>query len=664
MEELTITSTGNARAVSEVAQPVHVLDSKALARQHGDTLGSVLANTPGVANASFGPGVGRPVLRGMGANRVRIMINGNDVSDVSAMSSDHAVLAEPVNATQLEIIQGPATLLYGGGAIGGIINVVDSRIHREPLNGLHGNISTRASTADKGRQGSVAVDAGGGPWVLHLDGFTRRSDNYRAAGDGQKSTAVFNSDTEAEGGSVAITLVDQAQGHLGLAISTLDYDYGVPNDEGEAVRIRPEKTRYEINAATALGNSDNAEWQLQLSVDDYRHREMHDEEVAGLFDKDSHELKTFFTIGFGDIGEGSYGLHYNHQELGVCHSHDGCPSVPDFSGLPWDGSFGDDFVIVDGLAFSHETPMPLTETEDIAAFALQRLFWSQGTVELGLRAEKRTIRSDPVSIAPDGRQAADYYRDRDYHPTTVSIAATWLPVRQHKIGLSLARAQRAPDAEELFWNGAHEATFSYQLDNPDLDTETARTLDLTWSRFWQTARTDVAVFYYDFDGYIYNKLQAVTDPFHDRPVYRHEQHDARFIGAEISARITLDSVMQGLALHAFADHVRASLANDGGNLPRTPPASGGLGLEWQQGGLFARIDSRIHAAQNRVADNETPTGSYSTLNAQVAVQQDNWRVALKGFNLGNSSGENHVSYLKELAPVMARNIVLELSVDF
>lgn len=664
IEELVITSGSSQRALSEVAQPVYVLDTAELQKQHGDTLGSLLANTPGVANSSFGPGVGRPVLRGMSANRVRVMINGNDAADVSAMSSDHAAMSEPVDARRVEIIHGPGTLVYGGGAIGGIVNVLDSRIHSQPLYGFSGTAGLRFSSADKGRQARAALDAGGGPWVLHMDGFVRRSDDYLAAGDAAEMIRIANSDTRAEGGSVALSLADSERGHLGLAVSQLDYDYAVPNDEQEDVRIAPEKTRYELTASLRDLSRWLAEWRIDFADNDYRHRERHDDVTVGLFDKQGQELKTLIDLHLSDNWQGKLGLHVVSTDLALCHDHDGCSAIPDYSYLPWDGSQGVNFVLLDGYAFVHDTPMPLTETRDMALFAVQEFYWAQGIIEFGLRVEERRIASDPSSIRPAGRQPADYYDTRRFHPATLMLAGTWAPLPRHKFGVSLARAQRAPDAEEMLWNGPHHATFSYQLDNPDLDLETARTLDLTWSYYGDTVDGHVALFYYDFDGFIYNDLKAVSDPYHGLPVYRHEQDDTRLAGFEASLRLPLEQLAEGTAFSVFADHVRARLTGRHEDLPRTPPASAGLALERHNGPWFSRVDVRHFAAQRRVADNETASGSYTTVNAQIAWQQAPWQLAVKGYNLGNTAGLNHVSYLKEQAPIMGRNIVLELNVAF
>lgn len=669
LEQVVVTASGTSRAITDIAQPAQVLDSTALQRQSGDTLGSLLGNIPGIANASFGPGVGRPVMRGMGGNRVRLLINGSDAADVSAMSSDHAGMAEAANASQIEVIHGPSTLLYGGGAIGGIVNVADQRIHQQAMHGIDGSASLRASSVDNGWQSKASMDAGAGQWVLHLDGFYRESHDYKANFQGRSSATIANSDGQSEGGNIALSWLPTDNAYLGVAVSLLDYEYAVPNEDNEPARVTPQQIRYELK--TGINNISDwlQAWQLALSYTDYEHQERDDNTIEGLFEKQALELKTSFTYHIGDNWQGQAGLHYTHKALDLCHDHSGCNGIPDYGYLAWNGDKGSNFVSAGGFDFAHDTPMPLTETSDGGLFIVQSYFWQHGIVEFGLRADQRTISADPVSIRPASRQQHSYYNDKRFTPVSISTAATWAVAENHKLSLSLARAQRAPEAEELFWNGDHHATFSFQLDNPDLSNETAYTIDLGWT-WYGTTQSRVNLFYYDFDGYIYNDRKAVSDPFHGDAVYRHEQRDARFAGIEASTSIPLDALLQQLYLDIFADYVNARLKQGSNrNLPRTPPASAGIVLHWQNDHWFAQLDTRLFAAQNNVADSESRTGSYFTLNAQAAWQRplsegQSLRIALKGNNLSNEAGFNHVSYLKDVAPVAGRNLILEATINF
>jgi len=662
--DTVVVSSAGQDAIADVAQPVTVLDRDAIGKNSGDTLGTLLEDQPGIANASFGPGVGRPVLRGMGGSRVKILVDGMDSNDVSAMSSDHAPMADASASEQLEVIQGPATLLYGGGAIGGVVNLIDRRIHEKGLtetdDNIRGEISSSYRSNDNAQNIQARTDMGNENWVLHLDGFSRSSDNYKSDGDD-----VENTDTESSGGSVALSRTSM-QGFVGAAVSTLSYDYGVPNEDNEDNRVRPEQTRYDLKGAwQPLDSSWLEEWRTELNYTDYEHDETDDGLVVGLFNKDTTTLQTRLRHQMFAGWQGSIGLQASLQELKLCHDHGGCSGIPDYSNLPWDGSAGINLTSRGGYNFAHSSPMPETDTTDIGIYWVEKRRWAgadrnglNGTLELGARVDQRTIELDPKSVNPDHRQQQSYYDDTHFTPLTLSAATTIELSDTQLIGISLARAERAPDAEEMFWNGDHHATFSFQLDNPDLDKETAYTLDLNWRYTSEKNAVRVALYHYEYQDYIYNDLKDFTDPYHGNQVYRHEQADARFSGGEFSWQHTLTDEFH---IDINADYVRARLT-DGGNLPRIAPASLLLALNWQKNMWQARLESKLVAEQNDTAENETSTDSYSLINASVsrdlliADQAINLRAAIN--NITDEEARNHVSYLKEYAPLPGRSFNL------
>ena len=651
LDTVVISSAGQ-DSVYDVAQPVTVLDSDAISENQGDTLGTLLDDQPGIANASFGPGVGRPVLRGMSGSRVKILIDGMDSNDVSAMSSDHSPMADASAAEQVEVIQGPATLLYGGGAIGGVVNLIDQRIYEQPLSGLNGEVSARYGSNANSQDVQAKLNAGNGAWALHLDGFSRSSDNYEADGE-----EVENTDTESSGGSFGISRTG-SQGFIGAGISTLEYDYGVPNEDNEDNRVRPEQTRYDLKGAWLPQNSSwLQEWRTELNYTDYEHDETDEGLVVGLFEKDTTQLRTTLRhLPFGRW-QGSFGLQASLQHLELCHDHSGCTDIPDYGDMTWDGSEGS-FDTYGGYDFAHDTPMPLTDTTDIGIYWVEQRDWSQGTIELGARIDQRTIESDPDSITPTYRHDERYYDDKTFNPLTLTAAATWVISEYQRWGLSLARAQRAPDAEELFWNGDHHATFSFQLDNPDLDTETAYTADLNWLYQDDSDSFRIAVYHYEYRDYIYNDRKDITDPYHGNTVYRHEQKDARFSGGEISWQHNLNDAWH---LDMNADYVRARLTN-GDNLPRIAPASALVAINWAKNLWQARVEGRLVAEQNDTGDNETSTDGYSMLNASLSrdimLASNELRLRMAVNNITDELARNHVSYLKEYAPLQGRNIQL------
>ncbi len=664
-----VIAIGQQSAVFDVAQPVTRLDGDAIREDAKSTLGDLLERLPGVSNASFGPGVGRPVIRGMASSRVKVLTNGTDAADVSAMSSDHAPMAELSAAQTVEVVQGPATLRYGGGAIGGVVNLSDTRIHRDALKGVEATVNSTLSSVDNGRSLAVTADAGNGRWVLHADGFVRRSDDYQSGSegrdDGQRGGEILNSDTRSKGGALGLSY-NTDLGFIGASIAALEYDYGVPNEDDEPARVKPEQTRYELRGALYQPFDIVDEWRLNASFNDYLHEETDEPLVVGLFDQETVQLNTDADLVLGDDWTATTGISWSRRELKLCHDHGGCSAIPDYSNRNWDGELGVNLTLDNGYLFAHDTPMPGTITSDLGLFWIAQRDWEYGMVEVGARVDDRTITLDEDRIRPSHRQAASYYRDRRFQPVSVSAAGTWILDDQQRLGLSLARAQRAPDAEEMLWNGDHHATFSFQLDNGDLDLETAWTLDINWLYQGDVDSVRLAAFLYQFDDYIYNDRKAFEDPFHGNAVYRHEQADARFYGGEASWDHTLTD---SLALELAADWVRATLTSGSGdNLPRTPAPSLLTALNWQSDKWKLRGEAKTHARQNQTAANETASDAYTQVNISASyrtvVSGSDISLSIKGNNLLDAYAQPHTSYLKEYAPIAGRNWVMALGLRY
>lgn len=653
-------------SLHDVAQSVVVIDEEALRKQPAKSLGELLEQQPGISNAAFGPGVGRPVLRGLSGSRVKTMVNGHDSADLSAMSSDHAPMAEIANARQVEVIQGPATLLYGSGAIGGIVNVLDQRIHQEPVEETSGRIKAGIGSNDQAKNLAAEVNTGNGNWALHLNSFKKNSSDYHSGRE-----RIENSDTESEGGSLGFSLTSEEHGYAGASISVLEQDYGVPNEDNSPTRVRPQQVRSEIAAGWKDPFAGIDMWETHISYTDYEHDELTLPVTEGLFEKDTLEFGSRWQHATIGDWQGTFGIHYYQQEIRLCHDHTGCDRIPDHSDQEWNGTKGNLFTQVGDYEFVHDTPMPVTDSSDIGYFLVESTPWNiegigQGHAELGARIDFRTIEADPVSISPSSRQDESYYDDKYFAPVTFSAAGTWQINDIHQLAISISRAQRAPDAEELYWNGDHHATFSYQLDNIDLKEETAYTADLIWKLTSDRYFIRTAMYHYRFDGFIFNDLKSVTDPFHSHPVYRHEQKDATFTGFEFSWEQQLTSELSSLIT---LDSVRARLTEgENKHIPRTPPATASLQLNWSAGNWSARAENHWVAEQNDVADGETSSDGYQKFNLaadySVFFGEQELTTTLLVSNLFNEPSTNHVSYLKDYAPNPGRNIQLQAQLQF
>ncbi len=662
LEEVIITNEASSHHEG-LTEDSHTLNQDMISRQTADTLGELLINTPGVANASFGQGVGRPMLRGLAGTQVGIFSNGIQVQDVSASSPDHATMVDPSDASRIEIIHGPEALFYGGGYSGGVINIVKHHIHESPLPKNQGSLSTALSSNNQGKQVKGNLDLGMDNWILHLEGFGRKNEDY-TSGKGK----ISNSDNKGAGGNIALSYADNDRGFIGASVSQLDYDYAVPNPHNHDLRIKPKSTDVNVRSEYRFTDSPISSWSNILAYTDYSHKEFEDGEAEAYFKKQSAQIKSWFDHEIIDGMTGSIGMDIEYQSNALCHSHDGCDRIPRYN-QPWNGSKGDHFHTEDGYDFSHGTPMPETKTTDYGLFLIETLPWAQGTIRAGLRGGYRQITSNPVNIELDNRQSRHYYTDKDFSTLNASVQGAWQLNDSNTLNLTLSHNERAPEAEELFYNGEHHATSSYQLDNPNLDTEKSNTINIAWHLNHDRIATTFSLFYTDFDSFIYNARLPFTDPDHGNPVYRHAQAGATFTGAEFSIDTKPFEQFSAFGLNFFADIVRAQLKEGTNkNLPRIPPASLGLAAVYQTDNLLLQSDIRSYLAQDNVADNETKTPRYSTFNLQGRYDQKlgkytGW-LALKGNNLTNQYGENAVSYLKRYAPVMGRNIVFEVGIKF
>ncbi|MGR6875122.1 TonB-dependent receptor plug domain-containing protein [Pseudomonas sp. HK3] len=408
LDEVRVTASG--QLLDDVAQPIRVFSKEEIQAQNGDTIGELLSSLPGISNASFGAGVGRPVIRGLGGNRVKMAINGTDSADVSAMSSDHAPMVDAANANQLEVIYGPNTLRFGSGAMGGVVNMSDSRFHEIPLHGWEGRVHSSVSSANEGTNISASTDVGNGQWVMHLDGFSRSSENFEA-GNGE---TIGNTASDSQGANAGLNYIQQNGNAHGIAVSVLDYEYGVPNPENKRATVDPSQLRFDAQSIVySLPGVEKIK--TQFTHIDYEHGENFDDTVVGLFDKTSSEFKT--TLSWSNIAgwQSSLGVQLSKQDLQLCHDHSGCPDIPNYSNLSWNGEEGSNLNndVIDGNAFAHDTPMPLTETQDLGVFWVMERDWAMGLLELGARFDQRVIEADPVSILPSYRQSASYYADKN-----------------------------------------------------------------------------------------------------------------------------------------------------------------------------------------------------------------------------------------------------------
>lgn len=607
--------TGNPLGSSQ-ATPASVLAGDGLALRRGGTLGETLDGLPGVAASGFGPQSSRPVIRGLDGERIRLLDNGAGAVDVSNLSADHAVALDPLLVERLEVLRGPAALLYGGHATGGVVNAIDNRIPRTALGRLGGRVELRAGGAAAERAAAAMLEAGTGGLSWHADAARRLSSDLRVpafvpAVDGQpgapppnRTRRVANSAGDSTSGALGASWAD-ARGFAGLAVDGLHNDYGVAVDP--EVRIRLQRERLQLAgerrglAGASAGLLDSISWQASRSR--YQHQEVEGDGAVGTtFRSTGDTLRLQATqapqaLG-GGLLRGVLGLQAERL---------------DFSAL------GD------------EAFVPSTRTRSTAAFMLQELALGSATLQAGLRLERVRVASDgDAAEATEPRFGAA--RSRDFAPRSLSLGVqaplTWLGTGW-RASATLGSTQRAPASAELFANGLHVATGVFERGDPDLGLERSRhaELGLHWQHgghslraaLWQTRfanhialdATGASVRLTDEDG-------GTTDV----PVFQFSGVAARLQGGEIEWRGPL-STLAGWSLGGGAsiDWVRGDNRATGQPLPRITPLRLQASLDAHRGAWRAGLQLRHAARQGRVPADDVPTPGWTTLDLWAGWQQ-------------------------------------------
>lgn len=613
LQEVVVTAVPLGQSADQLVTPVSVLAGAELDDALGGTIGQTVAGVPGVQTTSFGAGVGRPVIRGLDGSRVSVLSDGLGSEDVSNVSQDHAVAAEPFLADQIEILKGPSTLLYGSGAIGGVVNIVDGRIPQTaPANGFSGRTQVNVDTVSDGTTGMFRVDTGNEHFALHADGLYRHAGDYEIPG-----RTLDNSFVHTKSGAIGASWLGD-WGYLGLSVSRYLDNYGNPAEPGDpeedepAVRVSMGQTRYDLKGAlnTPFSGIDKAEFSFGHT--DYQHVEYEGDEAGTTFTNKANEGRVQLT----------------HAPI-----------------AGWVGAFGVQAFHRDFAAIGEERFVPPTSTKGIGVFVTEQREFGALKVELGARGDKQTSTPD------DGPE-------RDFHPLSLSAGFAWHLDDHWHLSLNLDRAQRAPAEEELFADGPHEASATYEIGDPTLSKETANQAELGLHYHSELLEAKVSVYANRYDDFIYLADTGEIDD--DLPVRVWSQADAKFRGFEAEATFHVARTDSGhYDLRVWGDRVRATL-NDGGNLPRIPAARFGSELNWHNDDWRASLGAVHYFRQDDIATFETDTSGFTLVNARVAwsflnTERSSWEAFVNADNLTDQTARLSTSLIKDQAPLAGRN---------
>lgn len=641
VEDVIVTAAPYAISQRATTIATDVLDEEYLATAPAASLGDLVAGRPGMRSTDFAPGASRPVIRGLSGPRVQVLTNGIGLIDASSVSPDHAVATDPAEANRIEIIRGPATLIYGGSAIGGVVNVLDDRIPTEqPEGGVDGVFSTQVSSVDNGRGGFGRVTVGAGSFAFTLDGVRRTTDDYDipapalsrrlaeaegvARGD---ETEQPNSATDLTAWGVGGSWIGD-KGFLGLSYKTTDSEYGTVAEP--TVFIDLNQDRYDLRGEYRFDQGPLQAVRGSVGHATYTHTEFEDVGEPGtVFNSDGTEARL-------DL---------------VQRERDG-----------WNGAWG-----VQGLertfeAIGEEAFVPTSDISELGVYTVQRLDRAGWGVEGGLRFDRRELSATPIGGTSEVARSFDNW--------SASVAGFLKPAPGLFLGLSLARNERAPSEVELFADGVHIATAVYETGDVTLDKEKVTTLEGTVHYDRGPFTGDLHVYHSWYDGFIDERPTGEDFYFEEEdelfPIFQFVQTDATFKGFELEGAYALwESGDRKLSLEGSADYVRAD--TDLGPAARIPPWSVTTGLSWTTARYDVSGEVRHVAEQDRVADGELPTDAYTMVNLKAAFRplaDRNVTVFAEARNLTDEEAREHVSFLKDIAPLPGRNFRVGIAYRF
>ncbi len=640
------------------------------------TLGGYLDGLPNVDSASYGEAVGRPVIRGMSGYRVKILHNDNQLSDLSAMSQDHAIAVAPRASERIELLKGPASLLYAAQA-GGVIKISDALDAPFPEPGLKGELSGDIRSNAESHSLDAQISLANKHWALQLGGLTQESDPYQS-GDGE---TIADSDVNTDQGQFSLGWRPNPSNELQINGTSLEKDYGIPNATAEATRINMQRD----DVGFKYRYLPNPLWLDEITLDllssDYLHDEAEGGRKDGLFGQQQQRGTLNLAWAAADWW-GETRISYVNSELKVCHEHGACDDFADASrgGAPLGESI-EQYLSIRGLPYSHGHPMPDTRAKIWQASTVAQLMLSEShELITGINWQSRQLQPNPDNIQEQWVYPTsldpDYYDERNDHTQSLSLGINKQAMdATPEWEISLSYLERLPSVDELYWNGFHHATDSYIFGNSELDKERSLNLDIDLTVEQDSHRMQVSAFYYRFSDYIYQDRgydengDALIDPFHLSQVWFTRQTDADFVGGSLryENRQAMLRVEPDLTFWGQIDLLRAT-DSDGEKLPRTAPASAEIGVQFEQQTWLAKLSFKRLAKARNLAPQEEATPAYNWLSIYL---QHGWEIAdqklklwLKGEFLLDEFDKNHLSVLKDTAPLPGRQITVGLDWRF
>jgi iron complex outermembrane receptor protein len=673
IETILITASPFQRTILESSVPVTILSGEELDQHQAATLGETLKNVPGVHSSYFGPVASSPIIRGLDGPRIKVLQNGLGASDASRVGPDHQVSTETSTASQIEILRGPATLLYGSGAIGGVVNVVDNRLPVTRQEGLIGEIFAQYDNVADAKTISTDLNAGVGDFVVHLDAYNRSTNDYKIPvpaniNEQGASSKLSNSAMDADGYNLGAGWV-QDDTVIALAYGRMNSEYGLPGEDGVFIKLKQDRYQGVVDWNNLDGFINAVHWQNAYT--DYEHSEIDVVEVGTTFRNESIESRLWGEHAPVFGWKGVLGLHYNNS----------------------------DFEAIGEEAFT-----PPTKTDSLAVFLMEERQTGAFIWQIGSRIEQVTHTINNDFFAERDPQQSIAFADTDYVAVSGSAGVVFKIDNDNTLAFNYAYSERAPSASEFFSYGPHIGSGTYEIGGgfeiannndqytvvqtaSDMDKEVSNNVDLSYRFNTDDLNASFSIFHNQIDNYIFEdftdlvfsdgglvsaqvfadqvaNLGEAADEADGLPVVVFAQQNAKLYGYEAQIDWHLNDQWR---LEAFTDYTRAKLAS-GLNVPRIPPMRIGSSAHYESGNWHTEMEIIRNSKQDKIAINETDTSGYTMVSASanyyLALDNVDMTIYIKGDNLTNQEARVHSSYLKDEAPLSSRSFSVGVRARF
>lgn len=633
LSEIHVLGDNEQNSLLQYIPSVTTLSGHELKKRREISLGETLSSEAGVNATSFGPGASRPVIRGLDGDRIRILQNGLGTLDASSQSVDHAVPIDTLNVERIEVVRGPMSLLYGASAVGGVINIVNQRIHTQFEEGALTQFESQTQTGYGGMGNAARLDYGKNKWMLHLDASLRdygdqrvpryaRSENIRSDEPitNEAKGRIKNSQVSQKSASVGASRIFD-RGYVGLSLAHFSSDYGSVAEE--AVEIVMRQNRWEFAGEYRFEESLFDKVRVRSAQSYYQHDEVEDGSTGTVFRNKGNETRLEFMRAKGD----------------------------------WKNTLGIQTQVFKFSAFGDEAYLPTSENQIASLFNFNEFLFGNNTLSFGVRAENYAI---------ERKNSTNFGQALERNFTGLSASLGVLHKVNHlSYGLNYSYTERAPTFQELFSNGAHLATGIYEQGSDSLHKEKGNGLEASISHESDKLKGRLSVFGQLFHDYISLNPTGGTDGGSGFDISSYQAVDAQFYGADYDARLNLDNQW---ALLIKGDYVRGKDISNGQDLARLSPGRASIAIEYNRGNWLADAEVQNVFYQSKVPENDTKTDGYQLVNIGSSYDfmwnENRLNLFLRLKNLLDVEARQHVSPLKNIAPMVGRNIVMGMQLIF